>query len=154
MSLVTQGLKGCYASASSLISLHCLQSPTTKVTLLVVTLLFAGGGIAAPFFGWGIPGIVSFALGGGTTLILLAIGHCANPPLYSKWKKLSDSTLIEQMGATVSCVDGFERGLVEELSEEQIQISDFLGKKIFQILKNNSSKGVDRVVAHLEPLFF
>ncbi len=52
------------------------QKPITKVTLFVISLLFAGGAVASHLTSWGVPGIVAFSVAGGgcmTAFMILCI---------------------------------------------------------------------------------
>lgn len=70
------GISRSWSEASGAIEKpSCWQKPLTKVALLVISLLFAGGAVTAHFAGLGIPGIVGFSVASGGFMTLL-IASC------------------------------------------------------------------------------
>jgi len=59
---------------------QCSQKPLTKVALLVIGLLLAGGAVASHFWGLGMLGIVGFSAGSIVAIALLSVAMTRNSP--------------------------------------------------------------------------
>lgn len=96
----------CKSPSTQIENHRCLQKSTTKASLFVISLLFAGGAIISHFAGLGTPGIVAFSIASGvsaTVLIIVCTYSVKNQPTVNI-KKESQPTQKKQEQKTEELV--------------------------------------------------